>query len=188
MPEAPVPARVPKAIREKETGMATIRSGLILGGLAILAISGCGGGGDSGPLTAQEKSYIKEVKRHERRITEVDSGLTTGTLQAKGKYPTGGLPTEINDATGRVLNARSKLVHSWDDTDCPTERLNHLCTLWYHDLVLQYRWEQTFVDFVNAPFSKAEFRKVIAAGQKETTQWRHTKAEIQKIQHEAATG
>ena len=182
-------AHTPVPVAGRPTGVRRTVGMLILallGALALLAFAGCGSDDDEGgPLTRAEKQYIQMMKEHQKTIRKRDVQLTTGLLVSKQRYPQGGLPTELMDATQGVLNARRGLIRVAGKRECPSERIYKLCRLWSDTLNAQYRWDDAVINFLNEPYTDTSFNPVIKAGRKQARLWRQCRREIRKLQREA---
>lgn len=155
----------------------------------LVALAGCGSGGkETGPLSAQEKQFIRNAERHAKVIKKVDPVISSAVLLGKTQYPSGGgLPTKQMDAVKRKLYQRRRIIKQWYKIDkCPSKRLSDLCDLWYDGLRQQVRWDSRLIKFINRPYSKAGFRTVTDAGHKEIRTLRRSQAQIRQIRRQAA--
>lgn len=156
---------------------------------ALVALAGCGQEEETGPLSTDERGYVRLVEEQAKTIQVVDPRLTSVVLPDKVQNPTEtGLPNEQMNAVQRKLDQRRELVDLWDGRECPSGRLSDLCDLWYKALADQYAWDQRFIEFINRPYTKARFAAVVEAGRKETMQWRRCKAEIERLRRKAVHG
>ena len=168
----------------------TVRRAISLSLLgALVAFAGCGQGEETGPLSADERQYVRLVEEQAKTIQVVDPRLTAAVLPDKVQNPTEtGLPNKQMNAVQRKLDQRRELVDLWDGRECPSGRLGDLCDLWYKALADQYAWDQRFIKFINHPYTKARFTAVVEAGHKEIVQWRRCNAEFKSFRRKAVRG
>ena len=155
----------------------------------LVASVGCGSGGnESGPLSVQEKRYIRNVQRHTKLIKKVDPVMTAAVLVGKNQVQSSsGLPAEQMNAVQKKMNQRRRMIRAWDKMDCPSQRLSDLCGTWGDALNLQYRWDDRVIGFVNHPYSKARASAMLRAGRRETQKLLRAQAEIRQIRRKAAS-
>jgi hypothetical protein len=175
------------ATRSRVSRAIGMSAGLSLLAALALGAAGCGSDDeDSGPLSKAEKQYIQEMEGHQKSIEKHDAELTAGILTVKQQYPQGGAPTEVVNAGQEVLDVRRKLIATWDDTDCPSERFGELCDLWSDTLNAQYRWDDAVVTFLNKPYTDETFEATVEAGRKQTELWHRCQGEIKRLEREAS--
>ena len=168
----------------------TIGLTLLLAALTATALlAGCGSSEETGPLAADEQSFITNAERHAQVIQRTDPQVSDTVVSWKKQYPSGGLPSELYNPLLAKLRARDRAIQLWDNVDkCPSVRLNDLCDLWFNGLKDQSDWHNQLIKFVDSPYSQTNLERLNEAARKETQSLEQSQAEINKIKSEASSG